>query len=502
MLARASPRLVLIAVGIFLFLILLTSNRGFDPKNIKPSIPNIPSTSDIWKGSNNDAAKPSAAVKKFWAKWATIFHETRPQVAEIKVKTPASTAGSDAANSERKPHKQKLGLSQDVIDGLRNAHKSLLRDRGGLYGSRFSNQSRELFSGTGIVTIGGGSNFPSVITSIRMTRKVSSLPIHVFLLTGDDYESEICKHVLPSLNAQCFILSHFFTKDTPIKATKPQLKALAILFSSFETILYLDSDCFPVLDPAEVLSSEPFTSTGLITWPDYWVATEDPIFYTIAGLSSFPSSLPGRSTESGSLLISKNLHLSSLLLACYYNIYGPSHYYPLLLQGALGDGDKETFLAASVVLGLPSYNVKEHVGTMGYFTHEGDFKGGAMVQHHPVDDSVAHNGTQATATDSHKCRPFLVHAHFPKLNPARLLDENVLTSPTGKAIRIWGKKEDVERKFGGRDIEKEVWKEMKSVGCELESVVRDWRGKKGVCTGVKEHWGSVFDSMSFLSGIV
>ena len=499
MLARASPRLVLIAVGIFILLLLLTSNRGFDTKNIKS---NIPSTSDIWKGSNNEAAKPSPAVKKFWAKWATIFHETRPQVAEIKVKTTASTAGSGDANGERKPHQQKLGLSQDVIDGLHNAHKSLLQDRGGLFGSRFNNKSREIFSGTGIVTIGGGPNFPSVVTSIRMTRKVSSLPIQVFLLTGDEYESEICKHVLPSLNAQCIILSHYFTKDTPIKPKYPQLKALAILLSSFETILYLDSDCFPVVDPAEILSSEPFTSTGLITWPDYWIATEDPTFYTIAGLSSFPSNMPGRSTESGSLLVSKKLHLSSLLLACYYNIYGPSHYYPLLLQGALGDGDKETFLAAAVVLGLPHYRVKEHVGTMGYFTHDGDFKGSAMVQHHPVDDSIVYNGSYATAKDSNKVRPFLIHAHFPKLNPGRVLDEKVHTGPTGKPIRIWGKKEDVERKFGGRDIEREVWKEMKGVGCELEGVVRDWRGKSGVCTRVKEHWGGVFDAMGYLSGIV
>jgi hypothetical protein len=60
----------------------------------------------------------------------------------------------------------------------------------------------------------------------------------------------------------------------------------------------------------------------------------------------------------------------------------------------------------------------------------------------------------------------------------------------------------IQRKFGGRDIEREGWKEMKGVGCELEGVVRDWRGKSGVCTRVKEHWGGVFDSMSFLSGIV
>lgn len=502
MFARPSRRLLLIAIAGFILLSLLTLNRGFDPTNIRPTIPNIPSTSDIWKEDKHGASKPSPAIKTFWAKWATIFHESRPQVDPIKVEKAASTADSDNANGERKPHKHNLGLSDHIINGLHDAHKSLLQDRGGLYGSRFSNQSRELFSGTGIVTVAGGPYFAPAIISIRMLRKVTDLPVHVFLESKSEYEPEICEHVLPALNAECFILSDFLPEDSPIKPSHYQLKALAMLFSSFETIVYIDSDCFPVRDPTEMLDSEPFLSTGLITWPDYWVATEDPVFYTIAGLSSFPQGMPARSTESGELLISKNIHLSSLLLACYYNIFGPTHYYPLLSQGALGEGDKETFLAAAVVLGLPYYRVKEHVATIGYFTPEGDFKGGAMVQHHAVDDSEVHNGTYATAQDSHKCRASFLHANFPKMNAGRLLKENVLTSPTGKALRLWGNKEDVEKKFGGRDIEKAVWKEMKTVSCELEKVIRDWRGQGGVCTRVKEHWNAVFAEGSYLSGII
>ncbi|CAF9931137.1 MAG: hypothetical protein HETSPECPRED_007804 [Heterodermia speciosa] len=503
MLARLSPRLLLLAIAFFFLLSLLTLNRsGFDPKNIKPTIPNIPSTADLWKDPKHGPSKPSPAIKKFWAKWANIFHESRPQVEPIKVKEAASTANSDNANGERKPHKHNLGLSDKVINGLHDAHKSLLQDRGGLYGSRFSNQSRELFSGTGIVTVAGGPYFAPVIISIRMLRKVTSMPVHVFLESQGEYEPEICEHVLPSLNAECFVVSDFMPKDSPIKPTHYQLKALAILFSTFETIVYIDSDCFPVRDPAEMLTSEPFLSTGLITWPDYWVATEDPVFYTIAGMTSFPPGMPARSTESGELLISKNIHLSSLLLACYYNLFGPTHYYPLLSQGALGEGDKETFLAAAVVLGLPYYRVKEHVATIGYFTAEGDFKGGAMVQHHAVDDASVHNGTYATAADSHKCRPVFLHANFPKMNAGRLLEENKLTTPTGKALRIWGKKTDVEKKFEGRDIEKEVWAEMKDVSCALETVIRDWRGHGGICTRVKEHWSAVFAEGSFLSGII
>jgi Mannosyltransferase putative len=46
------------------------------------------------------------------------------------------------------------------------------------------------------------------------------------------------------------------------------------------------------------------------------------------------------STESGEIMYSKPKHELSLLLATYYNYYGPDFYYPLQSQGAPGEGDR------------------------------------------------------------------------------------------------------------------------------------------------------------------
>jgi len=463
--------------------------------------PSIPKAARIFTASRYHPTEPSPKIKDFWAKWSRIFYNSRPTIDPIVVHTPASVEGSDQANGERKPSAHTLNLPQTVISSLYDSHKALLLDRGGLYDSDLHNESAELFSGTGIVTVAGGAYFAPAIVSIRMLRRVSNLPVHVFIADHTEYEPELCERVFPALNAECFTISDFLAQDT-VDVTRFQLKALAILFSSFETILYLDSDCFAVRDPLEILSSEPFETTGLVTWPDYWKATEDPVFYNIAGMSKFPPGLPARSTESGELLISKSKHLSSLLLACYYNIYGPQYYYPILSQGAAGEGDKETFLAAAVVLGLSYYRVREHVGTIGYFTEEGEFKGNAMVQYHPGDDLSVHNGTWPTEQTSNTVRPFFLHAHLPKLNVGRMLDETTLTSPAGEALRLWGSKEGVQKLFEGRDLEKEVWQEMRDTTCALEGVMKDWRGKENLCTRVKEHYLALFGEGRWLSGIM
>ena len=502
MLVRLSHRYILLLIC---SLVLLTSlgffqswSRSHKTKYISPT---IPQSAGIFSTSRKGPVKPSAEIKKFWVKWSRIFYDCRPTIDPIVVHNPASVEGSDKANGERQPSQHTLNLPEATVAALYDTHKALLLDRGKIYGSNFSTESSDLYSGIGIVTVAGGPYFAPAIVSIRMLRRVSDLPVQVFIGDRTEYEPEICEHVLPALNAHCFAVSDFLAQDS-VDVTHFQLKALAILFSSFETLLYLDSDCFAVRDPLEILNAEPFKSTGLVTWPDYWKATEDPVFYHIAGMSGFPQGMPARSTESGELAISKTKHLATLLLACYYNVYGPQYYYPILSQGASGEGDKETFLAAAVVLGLPYYRVKEHVGTLGYFAPDGDFKGGAMVQHHPADDLVVHNGTWATEKDSESLRPFFLHAHLPKLNVGRLLDESTLTSPTGNAIRLWGDKEGIQKKFGGRDVEKEVWQEMKDTTCTLEHVMRDWRGRKQLCTRVKEHYGELFNQGQYLSGIM
>ncbi len=156
---------------------------------------------------------------------------------------------------------------------------------------------------------------------------------------GIEYESQICDVVLPTLNARCIVLSDLL-QNTPHTFTIKtyHLKISAMLFSSFESLLFLDADNFPATPAEELFDIEPWTTYQLIIWPEYWTSTASPYFNTITGLE--PSVLRTRLTiEAGQILVSKRHHAKTLLLAAYYNVYS-DHFYTMLAQGGPGEGDK------------------------------------------------------------------------------------------------------------------------------------------------------------------
>ena len=401
--------------------------------------------------------------------------------------------GGDSANGDRKPFQKSIGLPHDVVHSLSQSHLRLITHPDF---DEANEKAGDIYKGTGVVTVAGGPYFPPALLSIRMLRKTNStLPVQVFLQSQSEYERAICEEVLPALNAECFVIEDYLRKSDPFQVTPYQLKILAILFSSFEKVLFLDSDCFPLRDPKELFTAEPFHSTGLLSWPDYWIATEDPVFYEIAGLPKFPKGVPARSSETGQLMFDKSKHLSSLLLAAYYNIYGPEIYYPILSQGSLGAGDKETYLAAAVVLQKKFYRTKEPVGTIGYHDPNGDFHGGAMVQYSPADEWMAQHGnhTEKEKTPK-KPRPFFLHANVPKMNVARLLDDkDIFLFDTQQRIRLWGDKNSNIAMFG-YDIERVVWDEMRQMACDVDARPEDIRGKWKICDRANQHYRELFDS--------
>ena len=86
-------------------------------------------------------------------------------------------------------------------------------------------------------------------------------------------------------------------------------------------------------------------------------------------------------------MIRKSDHLGTILLSLYYNVNGPSWYYPIFSQKASGEGDKETFIAAANFYDLPFYQVKSVTAVDGYHQpHDKGFRGVAMLQHDFVQD--------------------------------------------------------------------------------------------------------------------
>lgn len=154
----------------------------------------------------------------------------------------------------------------------------------------------------------------------------------------------------------------------------PQLKAAAVLFSSFQEVLYMDSDTFPVMDPSFLFEHAAFTEgmvevdapggqrievpVSAIFWPDYRaIDPNNPVFRTF-GLPMRSVARREKSQDSGQLLVSKSRAWRALNLALYMAsdsslpLRGGRPYYYLLLQG-----DKDTFRFAWRATGTGFFGV-------------------------------------------------------------------------------------------------------------------------------------------------
>ena len=287
-----------------------------------------------------------------------------------------------------------------------------------------------LFSGTGIVMVGGGKFLRISLHSIRMLRRSgTTIPVELWLADWSEYSEEFCAEISIQ-NVRCRVISDYAGEGV---IDRYQLKSFAILFSAFEEVLFLDADDFPVTSVDDI-----FNTAGVIIWPDYWASTASPLLFDIV---DGPQTFFG-TCETGQLLWNKRTHFRSLALACYYNFYGPSYFYPLLTLGAAGEGDKETFRLACQVVNESYTFVNTQVRTLGY--HSDEFHGTGMVQADPRNLS----------------RALFIHAHFPKFEAVSLLMDGALE--IHRTSSFWG---SVAVEVAGYDIEAAAFQELAYVEC-------------------------------------
>ena len=368
-----------------------------------------------------------------------------------------------------------------------------------------------LYKGNGIVYVGGGKFNWLTLLSIKSLRAMGSkVAIEVLIPHIDEFEPHLCKKVFPDLGAKCIYLPNELNsgethKDNSIydnfEFKGYQYKALAILLSSFENVLLLDSDNIPVHRPDKLFTKNPFLSKGFIVWPDFWKRATSPHYYKIAGLSPSTLELLPRynevkglyetvddiqvedldnvplhlrrgsisdpTSESGQLMISKKTHTKALLMALYYNLYGPSHFYPLFSQGSDGEGDKETFLAATIACGKPYYQVSKFLNAFGHFNIRGEFEGTGMGQYDPVEDFEYNKNRNKDGVNVVDLEPqiFFVHANFPKLNPWQLKVTGKNMNEKAERIRLYG---TGMKKRTGYDFETVQWTNMFELLCEMK----------------------------------
>lgn len=472
-------------------------------------------TSNTTEGGDGET-QAQMDLGAFWARWSQAIYDARPNVTRITLRSHASSQKPPDQNAARQPYRDLVRNTAEEIEYLRTSHAQFVQEletEFGLQNDTSDKQSEDgkivlgepkhtrqwsgvdgLFKGKGIVMVGGGEYWGPAVVGLHMLRKSgSSLPVEVFVPDDDEYEKGVCEDYLPKLNAKCVVLSHILAKSyittgnkegAQLKTTHYQLKAMALLVSSFSEVLMLDSDSIPLVDPLlHIFDTEPYKTEGMILWPDLWASTESPKFWKIAGREDFPKDLASTSSEAGQIVVNKATHLAPLLLATYYNIYGPDLYYPLQSQGALGQGDKETFMAAAVALNATYYRVKTAAVSLGRNDGQHE-KGTALVQHSPSDDLASRPWTHVG--------PIFLHSNTPKMNAGHLVDEGDLVHTDGVTrLRLLGSKEDQQRRFG-LDIEHTIWDLLVQTGCELAGVIKEWKDRKDLCTRLEEHYRLVF----------
>lgn len=449
---------------------------------------------------------PAPEMVEFWKQLADELYKAEPEGDEIKAPEALSREEFDAHGSNPRTDVDVLELPDEQFESLKLNHQEYVQGIQRLAPALpFARNSR------GIVITSKGSNFGIALTAILMIRHVGSeLPIQLFIDSPSVHEKRVCNSSLAQLKVQCLNLDTFLNLPNPSNWTTPKLerfqfKVFSIIFSSFQDVLFLDADAFPIRKPDYLFDVEPYTSHGLVTWPDFWLPTISPLFYKIAGAPRPEVTLESRSSESGLMLYSKARHADSLLVAAYYNFYGPKYYYQLHSQGAWGSGDKETFSQGAYVLGKPFWHVKKPPQML---TNENINYGSGIWQADPEQDWQRHLSTMQPANSTAQDQPgkrdekdrkdkkkdegkdtsiMFVHLNRVKIDTRRLseLVKDLLEKKTGRKSRIWGPNVDSVTKTAGFDLEKAVWEEVVRASCEgslLEECdkIRDYYYKKVV----------------------
>ena len=406
-----------------------------------------------------EAHKPSThKIRFWWEKWKMDRNSLLPK---------------NALKKEGDIFTERISLSDNEVAALKDSHEK--------YAAKIPDLAKKLPywpESRGVVMTTGGKYIGMALTTIFMFRRANStLPIQLWLDNYEQYDSYLCEDVLPRYDAECLVITEILQG---LKVSTFQYKILSMLFSPFQHVLFVDSDCFPVENPDNLFDIEPYASTGLVTWPDWWITTISSRFWDIVGRP--PMARDWRSTtDSGALMYDKRRHTKSLLLALYYNWNGPGLYYPLLTQGAPGEGDKETFLLAADYFNETFYNVKEPPVFIGRFVDD-KFKWQATVLGNPVDDMRLNSNLSmyeiAGLTNDTENRPkakrIFIHHNNYKINVFKLDDGKAPMYEkveNNSVARLW-QNHDLNEKLG-YDVEKALWQTLAAEGGKMNNVQTD-----------------------------
>jgi hypothetical protein len=183
---------------------------------------------------------------------------------------------------------------------------------------------------TGYVMAAGGRYAKYGYATCRFIREVlkDSTPIEVWVGSDETLENwgiPDCLH----------------RQSTETKGGWP-LKADAVFNSCFRHIVFLDSDCIPLVPAADLTSIPEYQETGAVFFPDICNHRRSDWAFPALGLKINSVS----EMEAGQLIIDRARHLLAIELVCYFN-HHPEFFY------RHNHGDKDLWALAFARLGIP-----------------------------------------------------------------------------------------------------------------------------------------------------
>ena len=506
--SRLSRPVKVIIVVIFFIIITIYSSLhlGIQPEDIqryaakyKDIDLGIPMTSSQSKSTHSQAMSQFTSkyhppepktpqAHDFWTKFSKMLSSGAPSFKDLASEETVGWVTFDSIMKGQQP-RDLLGMTDAQKDEMAALHASTVDQIEAMASDLpFTPGTR------GIVTTAGWSAEAILATSLRMLRMSGSqLPVQVWFYNETDYDDYSCQNVYASLNTRCYKISDYlgdaakYDGEFPLEITHHfQMKILTMLFSTFEQVLFVDCDLFPVMDPDDIFITEPFISSGFVLWPDYWARTNSPDYFRF--LKKEPVDMFIRaSTESGAMLVNKATHVKALLLAAYYNKYGPSHYYWLFSQGAIGHGDKDTYVPSLEFFDLPFYQIDNPPRRFGFRCNDNE-RAIASAQTHPNDDWVITSAgmtrnRRGLLADTPEPRILFIHGNLPKYDAPSLIkwyipeswdDQQRCDHGKGQIHRLWGPKEFTIRRMGW-DVEKSLWDQMLWYACTHGHTVARWQ---------------------------
>ncbi|HYF35004.1 MAG TPA: glycosyltransferase family 9 protein [Prosthecobacter sp.] len=243
-------------------------------------------------------------------------------------------------------------------------------------------QPESVGEGRGIVICAGGTSyFANAWILVQLLRHHGcELPIELWAFDEQEFDGAMqmlakkigasVRFAGPNLRLQC-------AKEVPGR-WQWVLKPYSILHSSFEEVLYLDADSFPVRDPSSLFESHTYRAEGCVFWPDLGITEASRPIWEVMGIAYRPEP----EFETGQMVIDKRRCREPLQLALWMYQHAGIFYSMIW-------GDKDTFRFAWHKFGRSFGMVPFPVQTLSFPGHlesiatmcQHDFDGNWLFQH-------------------------------------------------------------------------------------------------------------------------